>query len=133
MRKLIYLLLIVSFPVFVLAQQKTITGKVTDAEGGGAALSGVTVSVGGVSGTGTITNAEGIYSVIVPASAKELVFSFAGMKTITEQINGRTVINIQMAAGDDQLSNVVVVGYTSQRKETLTGAVSVIKGSFLTP
>ena len=116
MRKFIYLLLIVSFPVFGLAQQKTITGKVTDAEGGGAALSDVTVSVGGVSGTGTITNAEGVYSVIVPASAKELVFSFAGMKTITEQINGRTVINIQMAAGDDQLSNVVVVGYTSQRK-----------------
>ena len=129
MRKLIYLLLIVSFPVFGLAQQKTITGKVTGAEGGGAALPGVTVSVGGVPGTGTTTNTEGVYSLSAPANAKELVFSFTGMKTITEQINGRTVIDIQMVASDDQLSNVVVVGYTSQRKETLTGAVSAIKGS----
>jgi TonB-linked SusC/RagA family outer membrane protein len=128
MRKLIYLLLIVSFPMLALAQQKTVTGKVTDAEGGGTALSGVTVSVGGA-GTGTTTNAEGVYSIIVPAGAKEIVFSFAGMKTITEQINGRTVIDIQMTAVEDQLSNVVVVGYTSQRKETLTGAISTIKGS----
>src|SRR5688572_3691240 len=127
MRKLIYLLLIVSFPVFGLAQQKTITGKVTDAEGG-AALPGVSISVNGANaeGTGTTTNAEGVYSINVPTAAAELIFSFIGKKTITEIIGGRSVINILMSASEDQMTNVVVVGYGTKRKEALTGAISSI-------
>ena len=126
-RKLAYLLLIVSFPLFSLAQ-RSITGKVTSSAGGGA-LSGVNIVVEGNARTGATTNSDGTYSINVPANAGALVFSFVGKITITEQITGRSVINVQMADDASNLSDVVVVGYTAVKKETLTGAVAVIKGS----
>ena len=126
-RKLAYLLLIVSFPLFSLAQ-RSITGKVTSSAGGGA-LSGANIVVEGNARTGATTNSDGTYSINVPANAGALVFSFVGKITITEQITGRSVINVQMADDASNLSDVVVVGYTAVKKETLTGAVAVIKGS----
>ncbi|GEO11764.1 SusC/RagA family TonB-linked outer membrane protein [Segetibacter aerophilus] len=130
MKKIYYLLLsVILFPLCLAAQQKVISGRVTDTTGAG--LSGVNISAGGAraTGTGSTTNNEGVYSISVPSATAELVFSFVGKKTITEPIAGRTVINIVMSAIDEQMADVVVVGYTTQRKETLTGAVSSIKGS----
>jgi TonB-linked SusC/RagA family outer membrane protein len=129
MRKFIYLLLIMSFPCCLLAQQKTISGKVTSADGG-AGLGRVTVAVSGNKGSAVTTTAEGTYNISVPADAKSLVFSYVGMKTVTEPINGRSVIDIRMEIGDaTNMSDVVVVGYTSQQKVTLTGSVATIKGA----
>jgi TonB-linked SusC/RagA family outer membrane protein len=125
MRKLIYLLfLFIPFSLF--AQQRTITGKVTD--DAGAALSGVTVSVSGndASRAATVTNTAGNYSINVPAGVGELVFSFVGKKTITESINGRAVINVEMAVSDEQMADVVVIGYGTKKKAALTGAISNI-------
>src|SRR5690349_1636641 len=130
MRKFFYLLLVMSFPCCLLAQQKTISGKVTSAEGG-AALGRVTVAVSGNNASAVTTTTEGTYNISVPANAKSLVFSYVGMKTITEPINGRSVIDIRMEVGD-AMSDVVVVGYTSQQKVTLTGSVATIKGSDMT-
>lgn len=129
MRKFFYLLLVMSFPCCLLAQQKTISGKVTSADGG-AALGRVTVAVSGNNASAVTTTTEGTYNISVPANAKSLVFSYVGMKTITEPINGRSVIDIRMEVGDaGNMADVVVVGYTSQQKVTLTGSVATIKGA----
>lgn len=129
MKKIIYLLaLVFSLPLCVAAQQLTINGKVTGAKDG-APLSGVSVSASDSSGkrTGlTTTNSSGEYSVTVSPGSKQLVFSFVAMRDHTEEINGRSVINVSMTSNDDALEGVVVVGYGSKRKETLTGAVSAI-------
>src|SRR5260221_9473780 len=124
---LAYLLLIVTFPLFSLAQ-RSITGKVTSSAAGGA-LSGVSIVVEGNANTGTTTNSDGAYTINIPSNATALVFSYVGKTTLTERINGRSVIDVQLADDASSMSDVVVVGYTSQRKVTLTGAVSTIQGS----
>ncbi len=128
MRKIYNLLIILcAFPVCLLAQQRTISGRVTDAQTG-SAVAGVNVLASGnnVTGIGVTTNSNGMYSITVPQSATELIFSYVGKKSITELISGRSVISIQMDLRDDELTSVVVVGYGARRKETLTGSVSNI-------
>lgn len=126
MRKLIYLWLTLLIPTIIFAQQRTITGKVTDASG--APLSGVSITVSGEADTrnGTTTDQTGSYTFRVANNVSDLVYSFIGKKTVTEPIQGRTVINISMTDGDDQMADVVVVGYGTKKKEALTGAISSI-------
>ena len=127
MKKIFYLLLsVMLFPLCLLAQQRVISGRVTDSTEG-TPLSGVNVSVNDK--VLTMTSAAGTYSVTLPANATQLSFSYVGMKTTTEAIAGRTIIDITMSTSDEQMADVVVVGYTTQRKETLTGAIATIKGS----
>lgn len=128
MKKIYYLLMLLSiFPLCALAQQKTISGKVTDAKDG-TALPGVSVFTTDAAGkrTGVTTNTRGEYSLNVPAAANEILFVYLGMTTLTEKINGRTTIDVTLSSSDAQLEQVVVVGYGTRRKETLTGAVSNI-------
>ncbi len=122
-----FLVLCCLLPLLAAAQQKTITGKVTD-DRDGAALPGVTVFTVDAAGkrTGVTTNAKGEYSLNVPAAAAEITFTYVGMITAVEQINGRSTINVRLTPTDEQLAGVVVVGYGTKRKETLTGAVSNI-------
>lgn len=133
MKRLYYILFLAcAFPFLAVAQQKVISGKVTDASR--TALPGVTVSVRSSNGNASTdvyksaatTDIQGSFSITVPQGATELVFSFVGKKEIVEKIGTRTVINVSMADGEDQLSDVVVVGYGTRRKETLTGSVSNI-------
>src|SRR5690349_15781154 len=100
--KKVYHVLILLFilPLYVSAQQKTISGKVSDPNG--AVLQGATVSVNSGAGTnGVATDINGQYSISVPANTTELIFSFVGMKDVIEKINGRSVINISMTTGND--------------------------------
>jgi TonB-linked SusC/RagA family outer membrane protein len=118
-----FLMFIIVFPLWVVAQQRIITGKVIDGKTQ-APLEGVSISqnkkvVG-------LTNAQGVYSITIPTTAKELIFSFIGMSDFVEKIGGRSSININMLSKQDQLGEVVVVGYGTKRKETLTGSVSNI-------
>ncbi|BBE20407.1 SusC, outer membrane protein [Aquipluma nitroreducens] len=104
-------------------QQKSISGKVTDSSGG--SLPGVSVVVKGTT-TGTITDSNGNYLLAnVPGNAT-LQFSFVGMKTQEIVIGGKATINITLADETIGLDEVVAVGYATQRKEDLTGAVSVV-------
>ena len=107
----------------VIQQSKSISGKVTDSSR--APLPGVTVVVKGTT-NGTVTNADGQYSLAnVPMDAK-LIFSFVGMKTQEISVAGKTSIDIVMADDAIGIEEVVAVGYGTQKKVNLTGAVSNI-------
>lgn len=107
----------------VVAQaQKRIKGQVVDATG--EPLIGVNISV--VGGTeGTITDIDGNYMLNVPAGAK-LKFSYIGYKDQIIEVGNQTVVNVKLMEDSEVLDEVVVVGYGSQKKETLTGAVTVV-------
>ena len=88
-------------------------------------LPGVNILVKG-SQVGTVTDVEGNYSVDVPEEGATLVFSFVGYVTIEEVIGTRSAVNVNMAADTKALSEVVVVGYGTQKKANLTGAVDQV-------
>ena len=111
----------------VLAQSK-ITGNVMDAQG--LALPGVSIVVKGTT-TGTVTSAEGDYTLNVARANQTLVFSYIGFTRQEVAMNGRSSINITLASDDKMLSEVVVVGYGEQKKETVTGSVATVKGTEL--
>lgn len=112
--------LIVSSSLF--AQQK-ITGRVA---AGDTALQGVTVSVKG-SAVSTQTDADGNFTINAAPKAT-LVFSSVGFNTQEMAVNNRSVVNVQLKGGVQQLNEVVVVGYGVTKKATLTGAVSTVRG-----
>jgi TonB-linked SusC/RagA family outer membrane protein len=111
----------------VYAQERAITGKITSAEDG-TTIPGVNVVVKGTT-NGTTTDANGNYTLRVPASGGSLVFSFIGLRSEEVAIGDRTVVDLAMTVDVTQLSEVVVVGYGTQEKRTLTSAISTVKGS----
>lgn len=99
------------------------TGQVTDASNTG--VPGVTVLVKGTQ-SGTNTDGSGNYSVNVPASGNTLVFSFVGFKSQEVSIGNQSVINVSLAEDVSALEEVVVTGYTSEKKKDIIGSVSVV-------
>lgn len=108
-----------------LAAQKTITGTVTESSTQ-TPLIGVNVLVKGTS-EGTITDADGNYSLEVPAEADVLAFSYIGYLTAEVTIGSQTIINVALEEDAARLDEVVVVGYGIQKKRDLTTAVSTIQ------
>ncbi len=106
-----------------LALDFNVTGKVTDESGEG--LPGVSVVVKGTQ-RGTTTNQEGTYSVSAPDGKATLVFSFVGYLSQEIAINNRTQINLSLSTDTKALNEVIVVGYGTQKKRDLTGAISSI-------
>jgi TonB-linked SusC/RagA family outer membrane protein len=107
--------------------QSSIKGIVTD--GRGDALPGVTVVAKGAD-NGTITDINGKYSIQVKSKAV-LSFSYIGMITQEIKVSGKDVINVVMQDDVESLEEVVVVGYGVQKKGSLTGAISAVKGDEL--
>lgn len=105
-------------------QDKTISGKVTDTTG--TPLPGVTVVIKGTS-QGTITGADGNYSLADVPSNATLVFSFVGMKTQELEVSGKSEINVKMEEDAIGIEEVVAVGYGTMKKANLTGSVSNFK------
>lgn len=105
-------------------QKKTISGKVTDTKG--LPLPGVTVIVKGTT-VGTVTDADGNFSLEVPVSAEILQLSFVGMKMQEIVLAGQTTFNVVLEEETADLEEVVVVGYGSQKKESVTGAISSVR------
>lgn len=108
----------------VMTAPKNISGKVIDANG--QPLPGVTVVVKGTT-SGSITDADGSYSLINVPSDAILQFSFVGMKTQEIPVGGREVLNVTMQEATIGLDEVVAIGYGTQRKATLTGSVVGVK------
>ncbi len=109
------------------AQKITVTGQVLDASDGQPLIgAGVIPSTGG----GTITDYEGKYVLKVEKDAS-LTFSTLGYISVTEAINGRTVINVSLSPDSEALEEVVVLGYTTQKKAELSSAVVTMSGEKL--
>lgn len=106
--------------------QTTVTGKVTD-QSSGAPLSNVNVTVKGTS-RGTTTNDNGIFSLALQQGDAILVFSSTGFAETEIEINGRSSIDVTLSTSSTKLSEVVVVGYGTQSRRDLTGAVASVKG-----
>ena len=109
--------------------QTGVTGTVTSSETG-EALPGVSIVVKGTT-TGTITDVEGNYTINVPDENSILVYSFIGTTTQEVNVNGRSVIDIQLVTDTQSLDEVVVVGYGEQKKATATGSISSVEGENL--
>jgi TonB-linked SusC/RagA family outer membrane protein len=110
-------------------QGRTITGTITSSEDN-TGLPGVNVIVKGTS-TGTVTDIEGNYSLDVPANGVALVFSSVGFTTQEIMIGDQSVISLTLQADITSLEEIIVVGYGTQEKVNLTGAVGVAKGEVL--
>jgi TonB-linked SusC/RagA family outer membrane protein len=105
-------------------QTRTITGTVTDESG--EPLIGASVGIKGTT-KGTITDAEGKFSINQVSSDNQLVISYIGYIAQEINIGNQNSFNIRLAEDRQMLEEVVVVGYGTQRKETLSGAVTAIK------
>ncbi len=108
----------------VFAQEKTVTGTVTDASTG-ETLPGANVSVQGTQ-SGTTTNANGQYELTVPGPDVTLVFSFIGYQTREVEVGDQTTIDVGLQEEVGQLDEVVVTGYGTQQRREVTGAVSSV-------
>ncbi|MBC6612606.1 TonB-dependent receptor [Hymenobacter sp. BT507] len=125
---LLFLLCVCSLTT-AFAQSATVRGTVRDETG--ANLPGVTVLLKGTT-TGTATGSDGNFTLDVPnAGTGVLQFSFVGYKQQEVTVGGRTNINVTLAADNQVMSEVVVVGYGSQEKRTLTNAVTTVQGEEL--
>jgi len=100
-----------------------VEGNVTDEKGN--PLVGVTVTVKGTS-IGTSTNEKGEFALQVADKDAILVFSYVGFISQEEPVSGRETINIQLKGESNSLNEVVVTGYSSERKKDITGAVAVV-------
>ena len=136
MKQKLLLGLLMLFTLTSIAQQRTVTGVVTDDKG--VPLSGVSVTIKGTT-TGTITSADGAFSLNVPANSNTLVISNIGYESRDVDITNQTNINITLTSADQVLTDVVVVGYGTARRRDLTGAVASVaakdfnKGTFTSP
>lgn len=111
------------------AQNITITGVVTDAADR-SAIPAVSIQVKGTT-SGTQTDASGRYSINAPSNST-LVFTYIGYTTREVPVNNQTSVNIALQSDVQNLEQVVVVGYGTQRKIDVTGSVSTVKGEDIT-
>lgn len=105
------------------SQQKTVTGTVTDSSN--APIANATVSVKGTN-IATQTDADGRFTLAVPADRKMLVISSVGFETFETSMEGRSNLAISLKSSSSNMDEVVVVGYGTQRRRDLTGAVSSV-------
>ncbi|AWG22808.1 hypothetical protein FFWV33_15365 [Flavobacterium faecale] len=126
--KLMTLLLFASFG-FVQAQKvQMVTGKVT---GDGGPLPGVSVIIKGSKNKSTVTDFDGKFKI----EAKEtdiLAFSYIGFITQHAKLNSRTTLNIDLKTNVNELDDIVIIGYGTQKKKEITGAVTKISAEALT-
>jgi len=119
---------ILAFPLALLAQDITVTGKVTDQKDG-TPLPGVTVKLDGTTRAAS-TDPNGVFSIQAPVGGK-LTVSLIGMTTQTVTIPAGGRVNISMATNSQDLTDVVVIGYGVQKKSVVTGAISSVRAADL--
>jgi TonB-linked SusC/RagA family outer membrane protein len=117
------LLLLLACLQWSFAQDRTVSGTVTDSEG--LPLIGATVQVGGTS-TGTATDAEGKFTLTVPSTTEALIVSYTGYVTQEIPLGVSNVMDIRLQEDVTSLDEVVVIGYGERRKKDLTGSISTV-------
>ena len=121
------IMLLLSIQIF--AQDRTVSGKVTSSDDG-SGIPGASVSVKGTS-KGTSTDMDGNYKITVGNSAV-LVFSAVGTNSQEVSVGSKTQINVALSADTKSLQEVVVVGYGTQKKSQMTGAISSVTSKQIT-
>ncbi len=125
LKRMLIPLLVLLFPVLLFAQNKIISGKVTDSKDG-SPVAGVSVLPrSGAPGTGTTTDADGNFRLSVSEKITHLIFSSVGFGTKEVEITGDN-ISVSLTAANTALNEVIVVAYGSRRKGDLTGAVTSV-------
>lgn len=124
----LWIVLLISCPISMLAQDKVLTGTVRDAID---VVIGASVTVKGNSAIGTITDMNGQFKLSVPASAKELVVSFIGYEDLVIKIGNQSNFSVTMKESSVMLEEVVAIGYAKVKRKDLTGAVSSVGGKEL--
>lgn len=109
------------------AQTRTITGVITSSEDR-QPLPGVSIVVKGTT-TGTVTDFDGKYTLAIPTSTSTIVVSFIGMETQEVSVEGLSTINVALVPETIGLEEVVAVAYGTQKKESITGAVSQVNAT----
>jgi len=125
MKRLLLLLGFLLPGLITLAQNRTITGKVTDEKGN--AITGATVSVKETNAA-TVTDANGVYSLAIDNRARTLIISYVGRTSDEITLGEGSVFNSSLRQEDATMQEVVVVGYGTQRRKDLTGNVAKISG-----
>ena len=134
--RLVLALLMLCAPLLGQAQNRAVSGKVTDSQATG--LPGVTVLVPGTS-VGTSTGADGTFQLQVPEATTTLSLTFVGYAAQQVDIAGKGTVQVSMKEDAQALNEIVVVGYGTARKQDVTGAVAVIgekdfnRGTFTSP
>lgn len=129
MKTKIWVLIALVFGIFAFTTQRTIKGKVLSASDG-SALSGVTVVVKGTS-IGTQTDVNGDFQLTMPAGSEKLIFSYIGYKSQEIKVGQDSVITVKLEDDTHALEEVVVVGYSTQQRREVTGAVVEMKSNFI--
>lgn len=112
-------------------QSLTVTGKVVSGDAANPeTLIGVNIVIKGTT-TGTVTNADGEYSIQVPSRESVLVFSFIGFIPQEVKVSNKSAIDVVLMPDIKSLADVVVVGYGEQKRVTMTGAVAGVEGGEL--
>lgn len=125
MKKFLLLILVyVSALGVILAQDRAISGTVTDAETG-EGIPGANVVIKGTS-NGTITDFNGEYKLNAPDGAT-LVFTYVGYATSEVEVGARSVVDVQLGLDVQALEEIVVVGYGTQEKKEITSSVTSVK------
>jgi len=128
MKKIILLFcLIISFSV-AFAQQKSVTGRVTDEAND--PVPGATVVVKGTS-IGTITDAVGNFKIKISESSNVLTIAFIGFESQDVDIKGKSTVDVKLKLSSIGIEEVVAVGYGTQKKVNLTGSIAAMKGDIL--
>ncbi len=123
LKRISFLFLCVSFTQLAFSQTKVITGKVTDANG--APVQGASVSAKGSKG-GTTTDANGAFSITVPATASSLIVSSVGFNQVEASIGDQTALNVALASATQSLNDVVVIGYGTVKRKDATGSLTTV-------
>lgn len=108
--------------------QVMVRGNVSDESGD--PLVGASVSIKGTT-TGTITDPDGNYSLSINDKTATMVFSFIGYETTEENVGNRSQVNVVLAEKQEGIDEVIVVGYGTQKRQSVTGAVSQVSGKDL--
>ena len=121
-------LLMVFGSVAAFGQDRTITGNVTDENGDG--LPGVSIVIKGTS-DGTVTDINGDYSLSVPGDNSVIIFSAIGFTTVERAVGAQSVIDVPMTVDIAELEEVVVTGYSVDKRRSTPGSVSTVKAADL--
>ncbi|HMH23590.1 MAG TPA: SusC/RagA family TonB-linked outer membrane protein [Puia sp.] len=116
---------LIAFPQNGADKTRTITGTVTNAKDG-TPVEGASVEAKGVT-AGTLTGANGHFSISLPAAAKNLVFSFVGYASQELAIGSSAVMHVSLQPSDNSMDQVVVIGYGTQKRKDVTSAVATVK------